>query len=95
MFQEVIVSSMRWVSDLKKGGWNHGEWSLEKELKKNGKREQWDSRSRVASRWEKRGKVVVFRKPFEKENKLLRCLEGAKENMKNIEGGSGYEGVIF
>ena len=43
----------------------------------------------------KKSKVVVFRKPFERENKLLRGLEGAKENMKNIEGGAGYEGVIF
>ena len=43
----------------------------------------------------KKSKVVVFRKPFEKENKLLRCLEGAKENMKNIEGEASCEGVIF
>ena len=43
----------------------------------------------------KENKVVVFRKPFERENKLLRGLKGAKENMKNIEGGAGYEGVIF
>ena len=44
---------------------------------------------------EKESEVVVFRKPFKRDNKFLRSLEGAKENMKNIEGGSGYEGVIF
>ena len=44
---------------------------------------------------EKESEVVVFRKPFKRDNKFLRSLEGAKENMKNIEGEASCEGVIF
>ena len=44
----------------------------------------------------KRERGSYFQKSIrERENKFLRGLEGAKENMKNIEGGSGCEAVIF
>ena len=55
----------------------------------------WISSSKQMGKMEKESEVVIFRNPFERENKFLRGLEGAKENMKNIEGGSGCEAVIF